>query len=249
MSETLSVGGTAPNDPMHEYATLYPDVVPEGSLQNALQAVADREGLGLAVELTSSPGWRFVAARVEADGRSANIHMISGEQRCFVVDCWTGGVRFATGDTQDLSKVVGALHAWLQGPRVRELVAQWPFLRTWELAEAHERGEAVPVRWHQLREAAACRPDPALYELVEAAFAQPRLRALSPGQSMYWLTFSRRAAPPICNDLPKAMPIGDGHYRVRHAGGVVREVDGAAEAVAAILAGLPEDAVPSPCGA
>ncbi|MFE2129631.1 DUF6193 family natural product biosynthesis protein [Streptomyces amritsarensis] len=32
-------------------------------------------------------------------------------------------------------------------------------------------------------------------ELVEAAFAEPRLRALSPGASVYWLRFSRRAAP------------------------------------------------------
>lgn len=49
MSEQL-VGGAAPNDLMHEYVTLYPEVVQAGSLQNALQAVADRAGHGLAVE-------------------------------------------------------------------------------------------------------------------------------------------------------------------------------------------------------
>ncbi|MFD7324790.1 DUF6193 family natural product biosynthesis protein [Streptomyces sp. NPDC059875] len=136
------------------------------------------------------------------------------------------------------------LHSWLQGPRVRELVARWPFLRTWELAEAHERGEDVPVRWRQLREAAARTPDTGLHELVEAAFEQERLRVLSPGRSMYWLTFSRRAAPPICRDLPAAMPIRNGRYRVRFADRRLQEVDGAASAVTAILKGLPDDAVP-----
>jgi hypothetical protein len=238
MSEQLP--GAVPNDPMHEYATLYPEVVQAGSLQNALQGVVDRAGHGLTVELTSSPGWRYVAARVAADGFSANVLMARGE-RSFSVDCLAGDVRMATGDTDDLSEVAGAMRSRLQGPRVRELVEQWPFLRTWELAEAHERGEAVQVRWRQLREAAGRLQDTALHELVEAAFEQLRLRVLSPGRSMYWLTFSRRASPPICHDLPRAMPVGNGRYRVRFADGRVQEVDGAAEAVAVILDGLPDD--------
>jgi hypothetical protein len=244
MPKTLP-GGAAPDHPMHEFVTLYPEVVQAGSLQNALQSVADRAGHRLAVELTSSPGWRHVAAQVGANGRSANVVMSLGE-RSFSVDCWTGGVRMASGSSQDLCEVAGGLHSWLLGPRVRELVAQWPFLRTWELAEAHERGAAVPVRWRQLREAAARNQDTALHELVEAAFEQERLRVLSPGRSMYWLTFSRRAAPPVCMDLPAAMPIGNGRYRVRFADRRPQEVDGAASAVAVILEGLPDDAVPRP---
>ncbi|MFB7247318.1 hypothetical protein CW362_30580 [Streptomyces populi] len=102
----------------------------------------------------------------------------------------------------------------------------------------------MAVRWRQLREAAARMPDTALHDLVEAAFQQERLRALSPGRSTYWLTFSRRAAPPVCNDLPGAMPIGNGRCRVRFADGRQQESDSAAEAVAAVLAGLPDDAVP-----
>ncbi|MGW6202265.1 DUF6193 family natural product biosynthesis protein [Streptomyces sp. NPDC055089] len=241
MSEQLA-GDAAPNDSMHEYLTLYPEVVRAGSLQNALQAEADRAGYGLPIELTSSPGWRQVAVRVEAGGHSANVVMAQSE-RSFVVDCWTNDVQMATGSTPDLSAVVGALHAWLQDPGVRGLVAQWDFLRTWELAEAHERGEAIPVRWRQLREAAARKPGTALHELVEAAFEQERLRVLSPGRSMYWVTFSRRAAPPICRDLPAAMPLRSGGYQVRFSDGRLQELESAAEAVAAIIAGLPDDAV------
>ncbi|MFE9636093.1 DUF6193 family natural product biosynthesis protein [Streptomyces sp. NPDC006463] len=243
MSEHLS--GAAPKDPMHEYATPYPEVVQAGSLQNALQVAVDRAGYGFAVELTPSPGWRYVAAQAAAEGRSATV-LMAQQERCFIVDCWAGEVHMATGDTEDLSQVAAAMDSWLRAPRVRELVEQWPYLRTWELAEAHERGEAVPVRWRQLREAAVLKQDTALHELVEAAFEQPRLRVLSPGQSMYWLTFSRRAAPPICHDLPRVMSIGHGRYRVRFADGRLQEVDGAAEAVAVILDGLPGDAVPRP---
>lgn len=102
--------------------------------------------------------------------------------------------------------VVRALHSWLQASRDRALVTQWPFLETWELAEAHERGEAVAravaARWRRLRESAARTPD------------------------------------------ARAMPIGDGRFRVRFADGRLRELNGAAEAVAVIIAGLPDDAVP-----
>lgn len=228
---------------MHEYANLYPDVVRAGSLLNALQAEVDRAGCGLTVELTSSPGWRRVAAEVALGDRSANVLMAQRE-RAFSVDCWAGAVHMATGRSGDLSEVAGALHSWLKVPRVGELVTQWAFLRTWSLAEAHERGEAVPERWRRLREAAARTQNTALHELVEAVFEQPRLRVLSPGRSMHWVTFSRRAAPPICRDLPRVMPFGEGRYRVRFVDGRLQEVDSAAEAVAAIVDSLPDDAVP-----
>ncbi|MFE9819946.1 DUF6193 family natural product biosynthesis protein [Streptomyces sp. NBC_00236] len=236
-------GGAAPHDPMQNYVTLYPEVVQAGSLQNALQEVADGAGHRLLVELTSSPGWRHVAACVASDSHSAYV-LMALDERCFIVDCWTDGVHMASGSTPNLTKVVGALHSWLQRPRVGELIAQWPFLQTWDLARAHERGEAVPVRWRQLRKAAARTPDTGLLDLVEAAFEHERLRALSPGRSMHWLTFSRRAAPPICHDLPRAMPLGNGRYRVRLADGRLHELDSAAEAVVVIIEGLPDDAAP-----
>jgi hypothetical protein len=213
--------------------------------------VAHRAGRELPLELTSSPGWRYVAAKVEADGRSANVLMASSE-RNFLVDCWARGIHMASGGTQDLSEAAGAMGSWLQGPGVRELVVQWPFLRTWELAEAHERGEAVPVRWRMMREYAAMyaarRHETEWQDLVEAAFEQPRLRVLSPGKAMYWLTFSRRAAPPICKDLPRTRPLGNGRFEVMFADGRVQEVDGATTTVLVILDSLPDDILPLPSG-
>lgn len=45
ISERLD-GDAAPNDPMHEYVTLYPEVVRAGSLRNALQEMADMPATG-----------------------------------------------------------------------------------------------------------------------------------------------------------------------------------------------------------
>ncbi|WP_432015572.1 DUF6193 family natural product biosynthesis protein [Streptomyces cucumeris] len=244
---TEELPGAAPSEAMREYAILYPEVARAGSLQDALQTEVDRASYGFTVELTASPGWRHVAAKVAVGDRSANVVM-ARQVRSFSVDCWTGGVHMATGSTDDLSEVAGVFHSWPRAPRVGVLVTRWPFLRTWELAEAYERGDAVPVRWRRLRETTARTGDSALHMLVEVAFEEPRLRVLSPGRSMRWLTFSRRAAPPICRDLPGAMPIGGDRYRVRFADGRVREANGAVEAVSLVVDGLPDDAVPWPPG-
>lgn len=230
---------------MRSYTPLYPDVVRAGSLRNALQDVADRAGYGLDVELTTSPGWRYVAAKVAAGGRSANV-LMALDVRSFAVGCWAGTVHMADGSTDDLPEVAGALHAWLRRARVGELVDQWPFMRTWALAEAHERGRAIPARWTQLRTSVAGTRNTELRALVEGAFGRPELRALSPGRSMYWLTFSRRAAPPLCRDLPAVMPLGNGRYRVRHTDGRMLEAEGAEEAVVAVLAWLPADVAAAP---
>lgn len=78
-------------------------------------------------------------------------------------------------------------------------------------------------------------------ELVEAAFAEPRLRALSPGMSVYWLRFSPQAAPPVFGDLPMVRPLGDGRFEVRTSDGRLIEAEGAAGAAALLVRELPAD--------
>ncbi|MFC8720005.1 DUF6193 family natural product biosynthesis protein [Kitasatospora sp. NPDC057198] len=240
---------TDPAHPLHGYLVHYPEVVAAGSLRRALQAVADRAGTGLTIGLPSSPGWRYAGARVEVDGRSTNV-LMAVDGRSFLVDCWARGVHMASGSSQGLPEVAGAMRSWHDGAKVRALTERWPFLRTWELAEAHERGELGPARWAAMRRRAAAdtRTEHASdwRDLLEAAFAQPRLRALSPGRSMWWFTLSRRAAPPVCSDLPRTRPLGGGRFEVTFADRRVQEVDGAAATVAVIVGSLPADAVPPP---
>lgn len=226
-------------------------------MQNALQAAVDRAGPGLRVgPMTSSPGSSpgrcHGAARVEADGRSASVVMLPGGGCGFVVDCWAHGIHRASGSTQELSEVAGAVRSWIQGAEPRELAARWPFLMVRAVAETREHGEEVAERWqllHQVADRYAERwQQPDWRALVGAAFEQPRLRALSPGKSMHWFTLSRRAVPPICSDLPSTRPLGNGRFEVASADGRVREVEGAVAAVEVILDALPDHAVPLPWG-
>ncbi|RKE22530.1 DUF6193 family natural product biosynthesis protein [Streptomyces sp. TLI_171] len=117
-----------------------------------------------------------------------------------------------------------------------------------EVREYDQYGDPIAVRWEALRAFAAGQRGADAREFVEAAYAQPRLRALSPGRAMYWITFSRRAAPPICADLPRVRAHGGDRFAVHLADGRVHEGHGAAATVALVLQHLPEDAVPAPRG-
>jgi hypothetical protein len=127
MPERLS--HAAPSEPLGASSELYPDVVRAGSLRSALQGAVDRTGHRFVVELRPPPSWRHVAAQVRGGGRSAGV-LMARQERCFIMDCWAGSVRMATGETDDLSEVADAMHFWMRAPLVRALVEQWPFLRT-----------------------------------------------------------------------------------------------------------------------
>ncbi|MFF0387532.1 DUF6193 family natural product biosynthesis protein [Kitasatospora sp. NPDC004615] len=229
-----------------EYAPHYPDVARAGSLRAALQAEADRAGLRLEGGPTETTAWRLTDAKVRSGERTVYVDLLPGDRQ-FTVACYVREVRMASGRTDDLAAVAAAVADWQRPVPVRELVTRRPFLGTWELAEAHERGEPIPVRWKQLL-ANRNRRTKGLREFIEAAHAEPRLRALSPGMAMWWVTFSRRAEDPISHDLPMVRPLGEDRFEVRH-----RAEDrppltttGVAATVAAVLDLLPEDAVPEP---
>ncbi|MGO4461093.1 DUF6193 family natural product biosynthesis protein [Streptomyces sp. M-16] len=244
------------DDHLRAYAAHYPEVVGAGSLRGALRAEADRAGYGLDVGVPPIPVVRLTAARVSAGDRVAYVTM-DVRRREFRVHCrppGNGDGPAVLGGTGDLSAVVEALHSWVRGARPAELTARWPFLAAREASPSGAAGAvegpgAVAARWERMRESAATFPYPGRHELVEAAFREPRLRVLSPGLSMQWLRFSRRATPPVRVGLPMVMPLPDGRrYRVRTSDGELREVTGAAEAVAAVLDGLPEDVTGPPDG-
>ncbi|MFB7180045.1 DUF6193 family natural product biosynthesis protein [Streptomyces sp. NPDC056257] len=229
-----------PEEPLRAYAESYPEIVRAGSLRNALQAAADRAGPGLTIELMPPPGWRHVVARARSGDRCVIVSMTLG-RRSFSVDCRDDGARTAHGGTTDLSEAADATRSWLRGQDVPALVARWPFLGSGEPSGGDEPGDAVSVRWRQLRTSAAAPPYASLYELVEAAFAEPRLRALSPRTSHDWLRFSRRATAPLCTDLPMVRATGNGRYRVRTSEGLLHDTTGTARTIALILDHLPGD--------
>lgn len=117
-----------------------------------------------------------------------------------------------------------------------------------EPAQWHPRdglGDTVEERWRRLRERTAIRDPSRLRELVEAAFADPQLRVLSPGTSAYWLRFSHWATPPCFNGLPLVRALRNSGYEVRTAEGRLLEATDVAEAISLVIAALPAD-IPTP---
>ncbi|MFF3015135.1 DUF6193 family natural product biosynthesis protein [Streptomyces sp. NPDC057939] len=123
-----------------------------------------------------------------------------------------------------------------------------------DLAAARLRGPAefVEVSWqrlllswramrdHQL-ESRPDRPYPPIVPLLEAAYAEPRLRQLYPFTSHHSLNLSSCTQFPYVVRVPAVDPLPDGRFRVRLArsGGVFGWADTAEEAVALVAAHIP----------
>ncbi|MFG1795845.1 DUF6193 family natural product biosynthesis protein [Nocardia sp. NPDC049149] len=199
-----------PRQPRQHIAQLYPEVAVAGSLQAAMQAELDHAGYSLTASLTSSPGWWDCATRV-GDNRRHVTTVAGSEQRWFTMEFWERGVCMAHGKTADLAGSAGAIGLWQTGSRLRELQAAWSFVRFGELAEAYERGDPVETQWNLHRQTRAPHID---HALIEAAYAQPRLRMLFPYTSHESLHLSRCTRFPFTRDIPGITPLADGTYRV-----------------------------------
>ncbi|MEV0623945.1 DUF6193 family natural product biosynthesis protein [Nonomuraea sp. NPDC050404] len=177
--------------------------------------------------------------------------LAASEDRRFLMEFWDRGVRLAKAGTGDLPGAARATALWQGGAQLRELKAGCPFVEYCPVAEAHERGEAVEATWAIYRTASARHVD---HDLIEAAYAEPRLRALFPFHSHRTLHFSRCTGFPYTHDLPVIDPRPDGTYRVvwwhdrSPDGPIIREADTPHDAVALIIAYLPDRVGPAVVG-
>jgi hypothetical protein len=172
-------------------------------------------------------------------------------ERAFIVNSWERGVPLAKGATTSLKAVAAAVAAWQTGASLRNLQDDCPFIEYGPLAEAHERGDAVEAQWTIYRHTSASHVD---HQLVEAAYAQPQLRALVPFHSHTSLNFSRCTGFPYTHDLPVITPV-DGRYRVTwwktrwpHGPADIGEVNTPDDAVALVVAHLPSGCGPAVAG-
>jgi hypothetical protein len=143
--------------------------------------------------------------------------------------------------------------AWRAGASLHELRELSSFVVVDELAEAHERGpaDAVAVKWRLLRE--KLHDDiafPSVRDLVEAAYAEPKLRQLYPFTSHWSLHFTTCTGHPFSWSVPFIDPLHDGRFRVSgpHRGTVVGDADNAEEAIALVVSHLPPDIGPAVAG-
>ncbi|MFB8277323.1 DUF6193 family natural product biosynthesis protein [Nocardia colli] len=199
-----------PRPPRPHIARLYPEVAVAGSLQAAMQAEFDHTGRSLTASLTNSPGWWDCAAIVGDDRRHVTT-VLGSKERWFIMEFWERGVMMANGTTTDLAVSAAAISHWQNGSRLRELQATAPFVRFSELTEAYEQGDPVETKWNLYRRTQAPHID---HDLIEAAYAQPRLRMLFPYTSHETLHLSRCTRFPFTHDLPAIIPRSDGTYQV-----------------------------------
>jgi hypothetical protein len=170
-----------------------------------------------------APGWKRTGARANSRERTTNAHLAI-QERCFIMRFWERGVTMAEGTTTSLDEAAKALGLWQSGVDLKDLRLACPFVHYGPLAEAHERGTAVETMWTIYRNSTAAHVD---HDLVEAAYAEPRLRALFPFHSHRSLNFSR------CTGFG---PAG------------MAETDDPRDAVALVLVQLPSDCGPAVAG-
>ncbi|WP_053712919.1 DUF6193 family natural product biosynthesis protein [Streptomyces sp. XY413] len=206
-----------PPDP----AVLYPDVATCGSLAAALRAEA--EGRLDAVPVTSSD----IAPLLHASVASTLPH-----REPLRISAWEHerqwsirgeepfqGLPLVDGETKDLAEVAKAARAWHDGVALEDIRGAAPFVH---LTGRFEVTDNDPVRlteseWQGMRQEAADLEyvwQESYQALVEAAYAEPALRALYPFTSHWALRFSATTRPSLTLCGPCLTARGDGMYGV-----------------------------------
>ncbi|WP_454384927.1 DUF6193 family natural product biosynthesis protein [Streptomyces sp. JNUCC 63] len=202
-------------------AVLYPDVAACGSLATALRAEAEA-CLG-AVPVTS-PGsapllHATVASTLPHRGPlhiSAWLHerrwSIRGEepfQRMALID----------GRTDDLAEVARAVRAWHDGASLGDIRRAAPFVHLTGRFEVpdHDPARLTESEWQSMRQEAGELEyawQETYQDLIEAAHAEPALRALYPFTSHWALRFSTTTRPRLTIVGPCLTANSDGTYGV-----------------------------------
>src|SRR5262245_23919259 len=110
-----------------EIPDLYPDLIEQGGLANALQAALREIGSSLSVsELDKSV---LVCARVESGGRFSQIY-IGAKIRMFSFDFWNRGVCLAHGATPEIVELARSIDNWIvPGCSTGELASAFRFVQ------------------------------------------------------------------------------------------------------------------------
>ncbi|MCX4993395.1 DUF6193 family natural product biosynthesis protein [Streptomyces sp. NBC_00568] len=164
------------------------------------------------------------------------------------------GTRLACGWTADLAEAVRATAAWTGGAGLEETRARAPFIRfrPWALDHEREPFGVVELTWCAKLDRIHMPPydrHPRPHAVLAAAYAQPVLRRLMPVNSHFNLWFSTsvediwktRVGHIIC-------PYDEGLYGVRNQGRLVARTETPEEAVAFVVAALPEEFGPQKSG-
>ncbi|MDQ0752860.1 hypothetical protein QF034_007091 [Streptomyces africanus] len=129
------------------------------------------------------------------------------------------GLPLVDGRTDDLGKVARAARAWHDGAVLEDVRRAAPFVRLTGRFEVpdHDPARLTESEWQGMRqEASELEYDwQAAYQaLIEAAYAEPALRALYPFTSHWALRFSATTRPGLTTVGPCLTAGSDGRYGV-----------------------------------
>ncbi|MEV0040556.1 DUF6193 family natural product biosynthesis protein [Streptomyces sp. NPDC050804] len=242
-----------PPDP----SVLYPDVAACGSLAAALRAEAD--GCLAAVPVTSpdfAPLGHAAVASTLPHREPLAISAWSHERR------WSirgeepfQGMPLIEGRTDDLAEIARAARAWHDGATLDDIRQAAPFVHLTGRFEVPDNDPArlTESEWQSMRQEAAeleAAWQETYHSLIEAAHAEPALRALYPFTSHWTLRFSTTTRPALTIVGPSLSANSDGTYGVGR-GFISQEFSQfatAQEAVAVAVRRLPSGLGPTTLG-
>ncbi|WP_433200756.1 DUF6193 family natural product biosynthesis protein [Dactylosporangium sp. CS-047395] len=214
---------------------LYPDVAAQGSLAAALRTAAAEQGLSLSMIATPSDPVRHATLPSVLPHREALfVSAWKFERRWWVSGSANNGI-LISGTTPDLRQLPRVLLGWAEGASLDEIARAAPFdVLTGRLEVPDGNAAAVvAAEWQYLLKDARQADWPEYSALVEAAYAEPKLRVLYPFTDHWDLSFS--ATPwPFTPRFVTLVTSQDGAYAVTEwrSGAAIAQVSTAAEAVA-----------------
>ncbi|MGW4804621.1 DUF6193 family natural product biosynthesis protein [Kitasatospora sp. NPDC004272] len=223
-------------------------VVGEGRAAFGERLLRVAEGLGVVLPEQDDRGG-YVAAGLD---RRARVFPVDERRRDFWVYLHGGRLLLAAGVTADPAGMVGAVVAWTGGAGLEGSKERAPFIefRPWALAHEREPLGTVELEWCRRLDRVHTWPMngfPRVHALLVAAYAQPVLRRLMPVTSHDNLWFSTSTTPNrrVNGVGPMIWPHYERTYAVRDGHEVLARFETPEEAVAFVVAGLPEGIAPA----
>jgi hypothetical protein len=184
--------------------------------------------------------------------RRVTVRPADEQRRTLWVYLHSNGLRLAGGRTADPAEVVRAVVAWTGGAGLEETKEQSPCIefRPWALAHEREPLGAVELEWRRRLDGIHLPPMNRfrrVHALLAAAYAQPVLRQLFPVTSHFnlWFSTSTTANRNTTGVGPMIWPHDEGFYGVRDGHELLARFETPEEAVAFVVAGLPEGLGPA----
>lgn len=225
-------------------AVLYPEVAAQGSLAAALQAAAADQGFSLTMVVTQSDPLRHATiASVLPHREALFVAAWHFERKWWVSGAANNGL-LINGTTPHLHQLPKVVLGWAAGTGLDEIAQVVDFdvlTGRFEVPDGNP-ADVIAAEWQYLLKDAQESDWPEYQVLIEAAYAEPRLRELYPYTSHYALSFSATPYPFTPSFATLVAPRGGGDYTVREwwNGPTLTQVGTPAEAIAVAIDRLPE---------